>query len=152
MSIESVMPSNHLNLCLSIILLPSIFPSIRVFSNESASGGQSIGASALASVLSMNTQGWFPLELIGLISLLSQKSSPTPQFESINSSALSLLYGPTLIAIPDYWKNHSFDYTDPCLCLLIHCLDLSQFFFQGASIFQFHGCGHHPQWFWSPGK
>ena len=42
----------------------------------------------------------------------SQESFPVPQFESINSSALSLLYGPTLTSISDYWKNHSFDYTE----------------------------------------
>ena len=100
MSIELVMPSNHFILCLPLLLLPSIFPSIRVFSNEVpvatvfALGGQSIGASASASVLSLNIQGWFPLRLTGLISLKSkdsEESSPTPQFESINSSALSLL-------------------------------------------------------------
>ena len=44
----------------------------------------------------------------------SQESSPAPQFKGINSLALSLLYGPTLTSIPDYWKNHSFDYTDFC--------------------------------------
>ena len=44
----------------------------------------------------------------------SQESSPTPQFKSINSSALSILYGPTLTSICDHWKNHSFDYTDLC--------------------------------------
>ena len=64
MPIESVMPSNHLILCHSLLLLPSIFPSITVFSNESAllatvsSSGQSIGVSASASVLPMNTQDW----------------------------------------------------------------------------------------------
>ena len=60
MSIESVMPSNHLVLCRPLFLLPSIFPSIRVFSNESLFtwGGQSIGVSASASVLPMNTQDW----------------------------------------------------------------------------------------------
>ena len=42
------------------------------------------------------------------------ESSPTPQFKSINSLALSLLYGPTLTSIHDYWKNHRFDYTDLC--------------------------------------
>ena len=80
-----------------------------------ASGGQSIGASE--SVLLMNVQDWFPLQLTGLISLQSkdsQESSPTPQFKSINSSALSFLYGPTLTSIHDYWKNHSFDCTDLC--------------------------------------
>ena len=62
-----------------------------------SSGGQSIGASAL--VLPMNIQDWFPLEWAGWISLLSEglfKSSPTPQFKSVNSSALSFLYSPTL--------------------------------------------------------
>ena len=80
------------------------------------SGGQSIGASASASVLPMIIQGWFPLGLTGLICLilLSQESSPAPQFESINSLALSLLYGPSLISVHDYWKNHSFDYMDLC--------------------------------------
>ena len=76
------------------------------------SGGQSIGVSASASVLLMNSQDWFPLGLTGLISLQSknsQESYPTPQFKSINSSALSLIYGPTLTSIHDYWKNCSFD-------------------------------------------
>ena len=82
-----------------------------------ASGGQSIGASASTSVLPMNILGWFPLRLTGFISLCprnSQESSLAPQFESINSSMLSLLYGPTVTSIHDYWKNHSFDYTDFC--------------------------------------
>ena len=74
-SIELVMLSSHLVLWYPLLLLPSIFPSIRVFSNESAlcifaSGGQSIGASA--SVLPVNIQDWFPLGLAGLISLLSK--------------------------------------------------------------------------------
>ena len=66
MSIESVMPSNHLILCCPL-LLPSIFPSIRVFSNESLFpiGGQSIGVSASASVLPKNIQDWFPLGWTG---------------------------------------------------------------------------------------
>ena len=74
---------------------------------ELASGGQSIGASE--SVLPMNIQGWF---LLGLTVWSpscpknSQESSPAPQFESINSLALSLLYGPILTSIHDYWENH----------------------------------------------
>ena len=65
-----VMLSNHLILCRPLLLLPSIFPSIRVFSSESALciKCQSTGASASASVLPMNIQGWFPLGLTGLIS------------------------------------------------------------------------------------
>ena len=76
-----------------------------------ASGGQSIGASASASVLPMNIQGWFPLGLTDLISLQSKGLSRVfskPHFENINSSVLTLLYGPTLISIYDYWKNHQF--------------------------------------------
>ena len=73
-------------------------------------GGQSI---ALQLQHQSFQQGWFPLGLAGLISLGSpkdsQESSPAPQFESINSSALCLLYGSTLIFVYDYWKNHSFD-------------------------------------------
>ena len=72
MSIEAVMPSNHLIPCRPLLLLPSIFPSIRVFSNESALNGQSTGASASASVLPMNIQGRFPLGLTDLISLQSK--------------------------------------------------------------------------------
>ena len=68
------------------------------------------------------------------------KSSPTPQSKSINSSALSFLYSPTLTSIHDYWKNHSFDWMDLChqsnvSAFLIRCLSWSQLFFQGASVF-----------------
>ena len=89
------------------------FPKSQLF----ASSGQSIGTSASTSVLPMNTQDRSPLGGTGWISLQSkdsQKSSPAPQFKSINSSALSFLYSPTLTSIHDYWKNHSFDWTDVC--------------------------------------
>ena len=74
MSIESVMPSNHFILCLPLLLLPSVFPSTRAFSSESVLliRWPNIGTSPLASVLPMNIQGWFPLGLTGLISLLSK--------------------------------------------------------------------------------
>ena len=67
MSIESVMPSNHFTLCRLLLFLPSIFPNIRVFSNESVLciRCQSTGVSALALVLPMNIQDWFPLGLTG---------------------------------------------------------------------------------------
>ena len=74
MSLELVMLSNHLILCHPLLLLPSVFPSIRVFPKMSllfASGGQSIGASILESVLPLNIQGWFLLGLTDLISLVS---------------------------------------------------------------------------------
>ena len=71
-SLESTTPSNHLILYHALLLLPSIFPSIRSFpmSQFLASGGRNIGVSASASVFPMNIQGWFPIGLIGLISLL----------------------------------------------------------------------------------
>ena len=74
MSIELVMPFSHLILCHPLLLLPSILPSIRVFSMSQlfASGGQSIGISALASVPPMNTQDWSPLGWTGWISLQSK--------------------------------------------------------------------------------
>ena len=72
MHIESVMPSNHLILCRPLLLLPSIIPSIRVFSKFLASGGQSIGVSALASVRPMNIHNWSPLGWTGWISLQSK--------------------------------------------------------------------------------
>ena len=116
---ESVMPSNHLILCCPFPLLPSVFPSIRVFSSEPAvhirwpkywsfsfSTSPSNGYSGLISF----RIDWFDL----CCPRDSQESSLAPQFESINSSALSLLCGPTLTSIPDYWKNHSFDYMDLC--------------------------------------
>ena len=89
----------------------SLFPMSQLF----AWGDQSTGVSALASFLPKNTQDWSPLEWTGWISLQSKglsrkkrkKSSPTPQFKSINSLVFSFLHSPTLTSIHDYWKNHS---------------------------------------------
>ena len=82
------------------------FPMSQLFT----SGGQSIGVSASTSVFPINTQDWSPLGWTGWIFLQakdSHESSPTPQFKSINSSALSFLY--SLTSTHDYWKNHSLD-------------------------------------------
>ena len=115
MSIESVMPSNHLILCHPLLLLLSIFSSIRVFSNKSAlhirwpkywSFSFSISPSNEHLGLISLRMDWFDLLVVqGTL----QESSPTPQFKSTNSSALSFLYSPTLTSIHDYWKNHSLD-------------------------------------------
>ena len=119
MSIESVMPSSHLILCRPLLLPPSIFPSIRVFSKESVlhirwpkywSFSFSISPSSEYSGLISFRIDWFNLLSVQGIF----KSSPTPQFKSINSSVFSFLYSPTLTSIHDYCKNHSFDYTDLC--------------------------------------
>ena len=114
MSIESVMPSNHPILGHPLLLLASILPSIRVFSNESAlcirwlkHWSFHISPSNEYLGLISFRMDWF--DLLAVQGTDSQASSPTPQFKSINSSALSFLYSPTLTSIRDYWKNHSFD-------------------------------------------
>ena len=116
MSIESVMPSNHLILGHPLLLLSSIFPSIRVFSNESGlrirwpkywSFSFSISPSNEYSALITIRMDW--LDLLAVQGTLSQESSPTPHFKSINYSALSFLYHPPLTSIHDYWENHSVD-------------------------------------------
>ena len=117
LSIESVLPSNHLILCHPLLLLPSIFPSNRVFSSKLALHIRwpKCWSFSLSISPSNECSGWFPL---GWTSLISLRDSPefnlAPQFESISSSALRLLYGLALTVIHDYWKNHSFDYTDLC--------------------------------------
>ena len=115
MSIELVMLSNHLILCRPLLLLPSIFSSIRVFSNELAlhilwpkywSFSFSTSPSNEYSGLIFFRIHWFdspcsPKDL--------QESSPTPQFKSINSLVLTFLHSPTLTSIHNHWKNHSLD-------------------------------------------
>ena len=114
MSIVSVMPSNHLILGCPLLFLPSILPSIRVFSNESAlrirwpkysSFSFNISPSSEHSGLISFRMNWLDL----LAVQRTQEFSPTPQFKSINSSVLSFLYSPTLTSIHDHWKNHSLD-------------------------------------------
>ena len=116
MSMEFAVPSRRLIFCHSLLLLPPISPSVRVFSIES--------------ILRMRWPKYWSFsfsiipsrEIPGLIGILqnglvgspcsprgSQESSPTPQFKSINSSALSFLHSPTLASIHDHWKSHSLD-------------------------------------------
>ena len=120
MSLESVMPSNHLILCHPLLLLPSIFPSIRVFPNESVlhirwpkywSFSFSISPSNDYSGLISFRMDW--LHLLAVQGTL--KISPTPQFKSIYSLLLSFLYNPILISIHDYW-NHFVGNVTSLLC------------------------------------
>ena len=120
MSIESVIPSNHLILCRPFYSCSQYLPASESFPvcQFFTSGCRSIRVSASAPALTTNIQGWFPLGLTSLISLLSKGlskvfSSTTDQKHQ--SSALSTqLSGPTLTPIHEYLKNHSFDYTDLC--------------------------------------
>ena len=118
MSIKSMMPYNRLILCRPLLLLPSIFPCIRIFSHESAllikwpkycSFIFSISPSNIYSKLISFRADWFDLAVQGTVkSLLQYHSSKT------SITALSFLYGPTLTSIHDYRKNHSFVYMDLC--------------------------------------
>ena len=116
MSTESVMPSNHLILCRPLLLLPSIFPSIKVIPNESSlriswpkyqSFSFNISPSKEDPGLISFRMHW--LDLLAVQGTLKSLLQHHTQFKSINSSALSLLHSPTLISIHDYWKNHSLD-------------------------------------------
>ena len=112
-SIESVMPSNHLILCSDLLLLPSVFPSIRIFSSESVlrirwpnywSFSFNISPSnEYSGIIS------FRMDWLDLLAVQGTLKSLIPQFKSISSSVLSFPYSPTLTSIHDHWKNHSFD-------------------------------------------
>ena len=107
------MPSSHLILCCPLLLLSSILPSIRVFSNELTLHMKWPKYWSF----SFNTQDWSPLGWPGWIFLQSKGLSRVfykSQLKRINSLALSFLYRPTLTSILDHWKNHSLDYMALC--------------------------------------
>ena len=120
-SIELVIPSDHLiffhlfSFCLQSFPASGAFPMRRLSSQvvkvlELELQLQQQSFQRIFRVDFLNWIDWFDL----LAVQGSLKSPPAPQLESINSSVLSLLYAPTLTSIHDYWKNHSFDYTDLC--------------------------------------
>ena len=162
MFIKSLMPFNH----------PLLSPSLSAFNLSQCQGYffnvlalhiryQSTVASASASVHLMNIQDWFPLGLTGLISLQSKGFSrifSNTTVQIINSSAFSLLYGSILTSIHDYWKKHSFVYTDLCQQKLrlsiFNTLSrfLIGFLLLGKCLSLDSLSSHHLQWFWSPRK
>ena len=114
MFIESVMLFNHLILFHLIFLLPSIFPRIKVFSNESVHRNRWPKYWSFSfSITHFNEYSRlisFKIDWFDVLAVRdSQESSPTPQFKSISSSVLSFLYSPTLTGIHDNWKNHRFN-------------------------------------------
>ena len=137
----------HPTISSSVILFSSYLQSLPVkgfllISQFFTSVGQSIGGSISASVLPMNIQDWFPLKWLGGSPCSprdSQVSCPTPQFKTINSSLLTILYGATVTSIHDNWKNHSFDYTElfqqSNVSTFKKFVQVCQFFFKRASIF-----------------
>ena len=119
MSFELMMKSNHLILCHSFLLLPSIFPSIRVFFTDLALNVRWPKYWSFSFSISPYNKysGLISFRIDGLTSLLSNGLSrvfSSTTFESISSSVLSLFYSPTLTSIHDYWKNYSFEYIDLC--------------------------------------
>ena len=142
MSSELMIPSNNLILCFPLLLNLSQHQGLFQWVSFLTSGGQSIGASASASVLPMNIQGWFPFRWTGWISLLSKGlsrvlSSTTVQKHQFFSAQPSLWSNSHihiwLLEKPYLWLNGPL-LAKWCLCFFIH-LVLSQLFFQGASIF-----------------
>ena len=132
------------------------FPVSRLFTSDD----QNIGASASAPVLPVNIQGWSPLRLIGLISLLFKGHRARGLLQHLSSKA-SILWQSALFKaqlsqpfMTDHWGDHSLDFTDlcqqTCLCFSTHCLGLSSVSCQEIVVFPLHGCSHHLQWFWSP--
>ena len=125
MSTESVMPSSHLILC-HLLLIPAYNLTQHQGLFQRVSSSHQVVKVLKLQLQHLSFQWLFRTDFLwdGLVGSPcsprdSQESSPTPQFKSINSSALIFLYGPTLTSIHDYWKNHSFD------CFLICCLDWS---------------------------
>ena len=118
LSIESVMPSNRLILC-HPRLLPSVFPSIKVFSNESALPIRwpEYWSFSFSISLSDEYPGLISLGLTSWISLQSKRFSRVSSSNTVQRHQFigtQLFYCPALISIHDYWKNHSFDYMDLC--------------------------------------
>ena len=152
------MPSSHLFIWRSLFL-HSIFPSVKDFSNESAVGIRwpkywsfsfSISSSNKYSGLISLKTDWFELPAVqGTFRSLPQQHSSRAYY-----LALCFLYSPALIIICDHWEDHSLDYRDLCwqstICFSIYWLGLSSFSCQEATVFWFHGCSHHMQWFSSP--
>ena len=127
-----------------------------------ASGGQSIGTSASALVFPVNIQGWFPLGLTGLISLLSKglsrffSSTTVQKHQFYGAQPFFFLFCPALTSVHDYWKNHSFDHINfvgKVVSLLFNMLSRFVITFPPRSqCLLLHGYSPHLQWFWSPPK
>ena len=109
MSIESVMLSNQLILCCLLLLLPSIFPRMKVFSNDSTLHMRWPKYWNFSISPSNDYSGLISFRIDRFLSPCcprdSQESSPAPQFKCINSSVINLFYGPTFTSVHEYWKT-----------------------------------------------
>ena len=161
MSIELVMPSNHLILCCSFFPLPLVFPSIRVFSNELALHIRQSKYWSLSFSISP------PNEYSGLISfridwsdLLAVQATLQSLLQRYNLKA-SILWSSTFFIVQLLYLYMTMGKTialtiqmflGKCLYFLICCLGWSQFSFKRERLFSFHGCSHHLHLFWNPRK
>ena len=133
---------------------PESFPASGTFpvSCLFTSDDQNTEASASVSVLPVNIQGWSPLRLTGLISLLSTGLSRV--FSSTTVWRHQCFDSPALTTVCDHWEYHSLDYMNfvgrVMSLFSTHHLGLSSLSCQETIVFWFLGCSHHPQWFWSP--
>ena len=162
MSTELVMPSNHLILCRPLLLPPSIFPSIRVFSNESSLCIRWPNLWSFSfSISPFNEYSWLISLRIDWFDILAVQGTLKNLLQH-HSSKTSTLQHSTFFIVQ---LSHPYMTTGKIIALtrctfvskaislfLICCLGWSQVFFQGARIFKFHGCSYHLQWFWSPIK
>ena len=158
MSIKLVMPSNHLILCCPRLLLPSVFPSIRVFSNESAlhirwpkywSFSFSISPSNEHSGLISFRMDWLDLLAIqGTLKNLPQHYSSKASILCCSAFFIVQLSYPYMTTVKTVALTRQ-TFVDKAMSLLFNMLSrLVILSFQGVSVF--HGCNHHLQWFWSP--
>ena len=155
------MPSNHLILCNPLLFPPSIFPSIRVFSNESVLciRWPSTGASVSTSVLPINIQDWFPLGLIGLISLQSKGFASLLQHHSSKASVLQCsTFFMVQLSHPYMTTGKTialtrWTFVSKVMSLLFNMLSrLVIYFLSRSKHLLIHGCSHHLQWFCRPRK
>ena len=162
MSIESVMPSNHLILCHPLLLPPSIFPNIRVFSNESVLHIRWPKSWIFSfSIISSNEDSGLISFRIDWFDLLAVQGTLKSLLQH-HSSKASILWHSTFFIVQ---LSHPYmttgkttaltrwTFVGRVMSLLLNMLlGWSQLFFQGGSVFEFHSCSHHLQWFWSPPK
>ena len=159
-SIESAMSSSHLILCRPLLLLPPILPSIRVFSNESTlcMKWSNYWSFSFSIIPSEEIPGLISFRM-GWLDLLAVQGTLKSLFQHHNSKASILRHSAFFTVQLSYpyittgktiaWTRRTL--ADKVMSLLLNVLSrLVIIFFQGVSVFSFHGCSHHPQWFWSP--
>ena len=153
MSIESVVPSNHLILCRPLLLLPSSFPNIRGFSNEPALHIRWPNWSFSFSVSPSNEYSGLISFRIDWLDLLAVQGALKSLLQCRNLKASILRHSAFFmvqLSHPYMTTGKTIaltrqSFVSKVMSLLFNMLSLSQLFFQGASVFQFHGCSHHPQ-------